>query len=664
MSRRLLRRWMLVAMMGALLTSLALGAPRVGAQTTATTTSSSLTLVHQTAFVGPTGTFRAEVSTRGLAAGSRLTLSVFPQIPSRSRLERTIAGEQLGTALFSAPAVATGPATTVVSLPVSAVWPAPSEGTVLSNAGVYPVTIDATGPDGTRIERLVTHLIRLPAAAAPTDALRVGTVVTIDATPEVDDSGAARLSDSDAGLARDRLAVIDDRTVAPPLTLLATPFVLESLRAQGTTIRSNTVDRQTLSAPWVSIDTGALAVGQQDQMILDEGRVGDAALTSLFGVAPDRRTAVIDGSSSPRALDLAAAAGARSIVLNSSQIRSSLVNGESSVLTQRFAIRSANGSTFDAIASDDMAAVPFAYGRDPVLAAHRSMAELAMLHFEQPGAGRGVALSLPAVTAPEALRELLEGLTQRAGAPSGSVGAPVLEPVTLDTLFASTTAATTGGRTTDRDWTFDDPRPPGAWIGPYEQAQWDLRGLRTLLPDAADITAPVERSVLTAPARWLSTEDRTAALGHAQGEIRTLAGAVTLPSTQRVTLTSSSGDIPLTLTNTLPADAVVRVTVSSPKLDFPGGSTLDLVLPPGTTRATIQVTTRASGAFPMEVTVTSPDGVLPVASSRIDVRSTAISGWGLVLSIGAGLFLLVWWIRHFRHTRRARSLIDLEPDAT
>lgn len=659
MNRRgLLRPLLLAVLAGSVVVASLVGITPTDAQTT--TTTPTISLVHQTAFVGPTGTFRAEVSTRGLAAGSRLTLSVFPQLPSRARLERTMAGEQLGTALFSAPSESTGPSTTVVTLPITAVWPAPTDGTVLSNAGVYPITIDATRADGSRIDRIITHLIRLPAATTPIDPLRVGTIVTLDATPEVDGTGAARLSESDAGLSRDRLAVLDDRAVAPPLTLLATPFVLESLRAEGTTIKPNTIDRQTLGAPWVAIDSGSLAAGQQEQTIVEENRSGDASLTSLLGLVPDRRTTVIDGSTSPRVLDLAAAAGARSIVLNSSQIRSSLVNGESSVLTQRFAIRSANGSTFDAIASDDMAAVPFSYGRDPVLAAHHSLAELSMLHFEQPGSGRGVAVTLPAAITPEALREVLEGLTQRTGAPSGSVGAAILEPTTLDGLFASTTAATAGGRTVERDWTSDDPRPLGSWTVPYEQARWDLRGLNSLVPDAPGLTTPVERSALTAAARSLSNDDRVAIVEHTQGEIRALVGAVSLPSTQRVTLTSSSGDIPLTFTNSLPSDAVVRVTVSSPKLDFPSGSTLDLVLSPGTTRASVAVTTRASGAFPMEVNVISPDGVLPVATSRIDVRSTAVSGWGLVLSIGAGVFLLVWWIRHFRHTRRARSLIDLD----
>ena len=44
--------------------------------------------------------------------------------------------------------------------------------------------------------------------------------------------------------------------------------------------------------------------------------------------------------------------------------------------------------------------------------------------------------------------------------------------------------------------------------------------------------------------------------------------------------------------------------------------------------------------------------------SRYTVRSTAVSGAGLVLSVGAGVFLIVWWARHWHRTRRSARLVD------
>ena len=42
------------------------------------------------------------------------------------------------------------------------------------------------------------------------------------------------------------------------------------------------------------------------------------------------------------------------------------------------------------------------------------------------------------------------------------------------------------------------------------------------------------------------------------------------------------------------------------------------------------------------------------------LRSTAFSSLGLVLTICAGFFLMAWWIKHFRDTRRARKLVDAD----
>jgi hypothetical protein len=39
----------------------------------------------------------------------------------------------------------------------------------------------------------------------------------------------------------------------------------------------------------------------------------------------------------------------------------------------------------------------------------------------------------------------------------------------------------------------------------------------------------------------------------------------------------------------------------------------------------------------------------------VTVRSTAVSGIGYVLTIGAAGFLVAWWFRHWRRTRRERQ---------
>ena len=62
--------------------------------------------------------------------------------------------------------------------------------------------------------------------------------------------------------------------------------------------------------------------------------------------------------------------------------------------------------------------------------------------------------------------------------------------------------------------------------------------------------------------------------------------------------------------------------------------------------------TRASGTFPLNISVTTGDGKLALRAARYTVRSTVVSGVGVVLTIGAGLFLAIWWITHWRRSRR------------
>jgi hypothetical protein len=62
-----------------------------------------------------------------------------------------------------------------------------------------------------------------------------------------------------------------------------------------------------------------------------------------------------------------------------------------------------------------------------------------------------------------------------------------------------------------------------------------------------------------------------------------------------------------------------------------------------------------SGDTPVQVTVRSPDGNVVLATSRYTVRVTAVSGVGVVLTSGAALFLVIWWVRHWRSSARLRN---------
>ena len=130
------------------------------------------------------------------------------------------------------------------------------------------------------------------------------------------------------------------------------------------------------------------------------------------------------------------------------------------------------------------------------------------------------------------------------------------------------------------------------------------------------------------------------------------------------TLTAREGTIPLTLTAEPPYPLRVCLRLTSDKLDFldepgssPGRYDKRLLLRAENTPVEVRVRARTPGAFPLDVVVRSCDGQLELGTSRVTVRATAPSGLGLVLSGGAGAFLLVWWARHWRTVRRRRRLV-------
>jgi hypothetical protein len=99
----------------------------------------------------------------------------------------------------------------------------------------------------------------------------------------------------------------------------------------------------------------------------------------------------------------------------------------------------------------------------------------------------------------------------------------------------------------------------------------------------------------------------------------------------------------------------VRVKFESPKLSFPEGDEQVLTLPPGNTTVRFPVETRASGTFPMTITLTSEDGRLAFGPpTRVTVRSAVFGGYAVALTVGALAFLAFWWGNHFWRTRRSR----------
>jgi hypothetical protein len=306
--------------------------------------------------------------------------------------------------------------------------------------------------------------------------------------------------------------------------------------------------------------------------------------------------------------------------------------------------------------ADGGLAAHFAAGGDQVLAAHQFLADLAVIWFDAPGSRspRAVVALTPRRWQPDAdfLRVALDGLAT----------SPVVAPVTLDDLFSRVTPATSAPGVPAVRSLAPSPVTPDIAL-PADRLRAARRRLDlfgSLLDhdnqQAATTFDDLERNLLTTESADLRGRARSTALEAVTRRLEREIRLVKIPASRTITLTARRGEIPISIFSDAGFPLHVVLRVESEKLRFPSGSTRELDLNRRNTTERFTVQARTSGAFPMRVNVLSPTGEL-LGSSRFTVRSTAASGVGVVLSVGAGLILVTWWGRNLRHGRRARRLV-------
>jgi hypothetical protein len=450
-----------------------------------------------------------------------------------------------------------------------------------------------------------------------------------------------------------------------PVTLEPTPDSLATLRSSASarfrTVAAAVADAATLAGHealaegYVPVDAPALVRdGLGTELTAQHRRAGEV----LEAMHPTTDTWTVDPDATSVPLAALTASGVTRLVVPPAAV----TGGGCGVFTctQPFAI---GNSGVRAVFSDPgvQADLPSPQSPDPVLDAHRLLAELALVYFEQPNADdqRALVLATPPDWHASAtfVRQLLQGLGAN----------PVISPVTLAQVFATApvggnssldpqpaTRASAGG-------TADDTLAGGALRATRER----LRGFHTAVD--APVATQLSDLFLAAQASLLSPAEQRRAAGGVDAGIRAQLASLALP-TAPIRLTSSAARVPITVTKSVPYRVEGTLTVSSDKLLFGpttgclptrpanGGYTAvacRMVLDHNSNTVYVDMRSRASGDFRVSVVLESPGGSLVLTAGHLTVRSISTSAVAIALSAGAAAVLLGWWGRTLWRGRRS-----------
>ncbi len=504
---------------------------------------------------------------------------------------------------------------------------------VALDAGVYPVLLELFTEDGgtTPSWRAVTYLVRLPDEVVPRP---VAIVVPVEAQLHWSAEGGVVTSPADVAAVADLVATL---AAVPqvPVSLDLEPGVLTALAsstggpAVRTALASVAKRNDVLNGPYAHIDEGRWAASELDPLMVQQFAAGESTLTAFLGRAPSGSTWVVEAGDSPAQLQWLAARGVDRFILTPDVPGGGLAGGLVPLTIAGIATphRGYAAATLDApLAATD---------GNPVLQANHLLAALAadtLAGIHEPAV---VLAPYPTGGDLATLASFLDGLGTSA----------LLTPTPASDLPASGTNPVE----------VPAPDQPG---GDVRELFADLDQLEgrivsfgaTVGPDDPAV-AELRRSLLVAGDNGLDHDERRDYLTQVDAVLDGQFSGVTMADGGALTVTSHRARLPVTIRNGSTRTLDVAVMAESSELTMLGDPVAVRLEPGATEDLEIPFRVSRSGDFAVDVRITSPDGGLVLAAQEVTLRSTAVSGVGIVLSVGALIVLGVWWGRSV-HRRR------------
>lgn len=624
------------------------------------TTSPTITVNQQNLEVDPNGSFVAFLDIADAPAGAELAVDLYDRIDGVDGLQQALAGRPEGALrTYVMPLSATRRRTQTTAFEIQLLDPdRPQPATApwayeIAEAGVHPVLVRLRDPVVGDIARFVTFLVRRPDAddpAAAAAAVRTTILLDLDdrpadATGGTDGAGDTgdnapdpdRDADADERLG-ELLAVLaehDDLPLAVNLPPDRARRLTAGDDADGVLDLLARDDVDLLGAPYVPVDPQQLAAEGYGTDLTLQAHLGAEELNRTLGRSGDD-TWLLRTPVDAVTAGLLRDAGVDHVVTDASVVDAPPTAG---VVTL--------GPDPDAptAVTTDLLAPPAEPGDDPDLAVTRLLAGAAV-RTGLVGTPTATVLRLdPDTAAPALVDRLLTRIAESEG---------LVEAVDLDTLFDATPAPA-GLRT-------PTARPSTGYTAARRATDRLRASYRDMLaPGTADDDG-YRHELAESASTLLTPDERIARLEALSARMNEDLAGITAAETERVTLGTRDARIPFAITSTAQVPLVVQIHLdASDRLEFPHNHFTAVVQPDQRTIVQVPVRTRTSGDTPMTITVTSPDGELTLTRSRYTVRSTAVSGVGIFLTVGAAGFLVLWWGRHLLRARRGRRDQDVTP---
>jgi hypothetical protein len=604
-----------------------------------------LQLVSQTPVVEPEADLTIRLRVTAAPAGAQIRVDIRSRIPTRSDFKAALAGKATRTRVagpFLSPATPDASGIVVATVPTRD----------LQAEGVYPITVDLLSDKGSPLDSLLTFMVRMP-LSREFGPLGVAIVLPVGAAPASRADGTTTLDTGEAQSVLSTASVLAAHA-GLPITIPATAETVDALETTtADELRRAVAGRQLPLTPYVRLHPADwLAAGLAPELAREFDR-GVADIRNRLA-SPDTSTYIADERLTPDAARALHDRGVQSLIVPERGLAPLDERLFNRTLTQPFLVNSVDG--VQAAVADAALSAHAGETGDPILDANHLVADLAVLYFDNPPDKRAavVAFTDDQQVDPKLLDAVLAALDPATNR--------ILQPVSVATMFASVPRAGSRGETSGRGTPLTRTLAPTAganlsdFAAELHLAEADLGSYRSMVTVDNPLAAEFERRTLVAGSADLTASDQAAHLESVRASIRAEAAKVQPAPRQTINFTARDGVISLTIRKTAGYPVKVLLHLQGEKLEFPGHENgfLEQTLTEETTRVSLNVRTRASGDSPLDVTVTAPDGHLVIGRTRVTVRSTAFSGVGLVLSVGAGTFLALWWLRHAVAERRER----------